>query len=264
MKKLFNILTIFTLTMTLTSCSWNRPEPDSIGVLMDDYGRNGVKSFKVVTGAQGILWWGQELYQIPAWLQTGDPQKLDITTKNSGVFSIDPAYTYKALRIKGDSLVYEYRNYAKTPESFFKNVEVNLLNKRVTDAYREEARNYTTDSLMANMNQFEKQVETRLKDEFSKRFFYLETITSGLTPPKSLTDEIERTNAALQKKRTIANEIENSKMEKEKAEIDAQTNEAKSRGLTKEVLTSDYIKMLQSTDNKVIITDGKSPLILNP
>jgi antitoxin component YwqK of YwqJK toxin-antitoxin module len=131
----------------------------------------------------------------------------------------------------------------------------------VTDAYRETARTYTTDSLMANMNQFEKQVEARLQTEFTKNFFILENLTSGLTPPKSLTDEIERTNAALQRKRTIANEIENSKMENQKALIDAKTNEAKSQGLTKEVLTDRYIQMLQGVE-KVYITDGKTPIIM--
>jgi hypothetical protein len=120
MKKLFSIFSFAILAMSLTSCSWNRPEPDSIGVLMTDYGRDGKKSFAVVTGAQGILWPGSELYQIPAWLQTGDPQKLIITTENTGVFDIDPAYTYKANRAMGADLVYEYRNYAKTPEYFFK------------------------------------------------------------------------------------------------------------------------------------------------
>jgi hypothetical protein len=36
------------------------------------------------------------------------------------------------------------------------NVENNTLNKIVTDSYREEARNYTTDSLMNNLGDFEK------------------------------------------------------------------------------------------------------------
>jgi hypothetical protein len=39
--------------LALTSC--NRPEPNYEGVLMTDYGRNGLESFKVVTGAQGPL-----------------------------------------------------------------------------------------------------------------------------------------------------------------------------------------------------------------
>ena len=32
---------------------------------MTDYGRNGIESFKTVTGAQGPLGPGSELYQVP-------------------------------------------------------------------------------------------------------------------------------------------------------------------------------------------------------
>lgn len=53
MKKFKQILSIVLLIATLTSC--NRPEANYEGVLMTDYGRNGLESFKTVTGAQGIL-----------------------------------------------------------------------------------------------------------------------------------------------------------------------------------------------------------------
>jgi hypothetical protein len=53
--------------LALTSC--NRPEPNYEGVLMTDYGRNGLESFKVVTGAQGPLLPGSELYQVPMFEQ---------------------------------------------------------------------------------------------------------------------------------------------------------------------------------------------------
>ena len=66
------------------------------------------------------------------------------------------------------------------------NVEGAILNKLVTNAYREEARKYTTDSLMNNLNTFEKEVEFRLKKEFEVKNFQLNNLTSGLRPPKSI------------------------------------------------------------------------------
>mgnify|MGYP003095896359 FL=1 len=48
----------------------------------------------------------------------------------------------------------------------------------------------------------------------------------------------------------------------EKAKIDAETNRVQSSGLTKEILLEKYIEMLQTTSNKVIITDGKTPIML--
>ena len=161
MKKIILFLLI---TISIISC--NRPEPNYEGVLMTEYGRNGINSFKVVTGAQGILGPGSELYQVPMWEQSGDPDKVEITAKDAGVFTVDPAYTYVPVRGKGPEIVFSYKNYnINDPDSFFDLVEKNILNKRVTDAYREEARKYTTDSLMNNMASFEETENKKLKVE---------------------------------------------------------------------------------------------------
>ena len=176
MKKM---IILFSVIASLVGC--NRPEPNYEGVLMTEYGRNGINSFKIVTGAQGILGPGSELYQVPMWEQAGDPDIVEITAKDAGVFTVDPSYTYTPIRGKGAEIVFNYKNYRiQDPETFFDNVEANVLNKRVTDAYREEARNYTTDSLMNNLGKFELSVQSRLKEEFKTKFFDLTTLTSGL------------------------------------------------------------------------------------
>lgn len=258
MKKVF---LLFSLVIALVSC--NRPEPNYEGVLMTEYGRNGINSFKVVTGAQGILGPGSELYQVPMWEQSGDPQGVEITAKDAGVFTVDPAYTYLPMRGKGPEIVFSYKNYnIKDPDSFFDLVETNILNKRVTDAYREEARKYSTDSLMNNMASFEDAVNKRLKEEFGNKYFELTTLTSGLRPPQSMLAAIENRNKAIQEANRVKNELETSKMLLEKAKIDAETNRVQSSGLTKEILLEKYIEMLQNTSNKVIITDGKTPIML--
>ena len=68
MKKM---IILFSVIASLVGC--NRPEANYEGVLMTEYGRNGINSFKIVTGAQGILGPGSELYQVPMWEQAGDP-----------------------------------------------------------------------------------------------------------------------------------------------------------------------------------------------
>jgi regulator of protease activity HflC (stomatin/prohibitin superfamily) len=230
---------------------------------MTDYGRNGIESFKVVTGAQGILGPGTELYEVPMWEQKGDPEMVNITTKDGGVFDVDPAYTYSPLRTKGPNIVLDYKNYnVNDPESFFEMVEVNILNKRVTDAYREEARNYTTDSLMNNLANFETSVESRLKETFKSKHFNMETLTSGLKPPPSMAKAIEDRNTAIQEANKVKNQLETSKLLLEKARIDAETNRVSSQGLTREVLTAKWIEAIRTSKNKIIITDGKTPVII--
>ena len=259
MKKM---IIFFSVIASLVGC--NRPEPNYEGVLMTEYGRNGINSFKIVTGAQGILGPGSELYQVPMWEQAGDPDIVEITAKDAGVFTVDPSYTYTPIRGKGAEIVFNYKNYRiQDPETFFDNVEANVLNKRVTDAYREEARNYTTDSLMNNLGKFELSVQSRLKEEFKTKFFDLTTLTSGLKPPASMLKAVEDRNKAIQEANRVKNELETSRMLLEKAKIDAETNKVQSVGLTREILMQQYIEMLGKTSNKVIITDGRTPVILN-
>ena len=258
MKKM---IFLFSVIASLVGC--NRPEPNYEGVLMTEYGRNGINSFKIVTGAQGMLGPGSELYQVPMWEQAGDPDVVEITAKDAGVFTVDPSYTYTPIRGKGAEIVFNYKNYRiQYPETFFDNVEANVLNKRVTDAYREEARNYTTDSLMNNLGKFELSVQKRLKEEFKTKFFDLTTLTSGLKPPASMLKAVEDRNKAIQEANRVKNELETSRMLLEKAKIDAETNKVQSVGLTKEILMQQYIEMLGKTSNKVIITDGRTPVIL--
>jgi len=258
MKKM---IFLFSVIASLVGC--NRPEPNYEGVLMTEYGRNGINSFKIVTGAQGMLGPGSELYQVPMWEQAGDPDVVEITAKDAGVFTVDPSYTYTPIRGKGAEIVFNYKNYRiQDPETFFDNVEANVLNKRVTDAYREEARNYTTDSLMNNLGKFELSVQRRLKEEFKTKFFDLTTLTSGLKPPASMLKAVEDRNKAIQEANRVKNELETSRMLLEKAKIDAETNKVQSVGLTKEILMQQYIEMLGKTSNKVIITDGRTPVIL--
>ena len=258
MKKM---IFLFSVIASLVGC--NRPEPNYEVVLMTEYGRNGINSFKIVTGAQGMLGPGSELYQVPMWEQAGDPDVVEITAKDAGVFTVDPSYTYTPIRGKGAEIVFNYKNYRiQDPETFFDNVEANVLNKRVTDAYREEARNYTTDSLMNNLGKFELSVQRRLKEEFKTKFFDLTTLTSGLKPPASMLKAVEDRNKAIQEANRVKNELETSRMLLEKAKIDAETNKVQSVGLTKEILMQQYIEMLGKTSNKVIITDGRTPVIL--
>ena len=257
MKKVLLIIAI--AFITLTSC--NRPEPNFEGVLMTNYGRDGLASFTTVTGAQGPLFFGSELYQVPMFEQKADCDAVRVSAKDAGIFTVDPSYTYNATRGQAPSIILNYKHLG-TGEEFLDNVEKSTLNKLVTDSFREEARLYTTDSLMNNLGSFEKNVETVLINKFSKKGFTLNTLTSGLTPPKSMANAIENRNNAVQKANQVKNELETSKMYLEKAKIDAETNRMKSSGLTKEVLTQQYIEMMRNSRNRIIITDGKTPIIL--
>jgi regulator of protease activity HflC (stomatin/prohibitin superfamily) len=255
------LLLALSASCLLTSCGMNRVEPNNEGVLMENYGRGGRADFKPVTGAQGILGPGSELYQVPMWEQKADPEAVYITAKDGGNFTVDPTYSYQPIRGKGADIVFNYRHVG-LGDSIMQALEGQILNPLVLDTYREQARSYTTDYLIRNMGVFEKQVEAALKTKMEAKFFTLTNLTSGLNPPESMVKAIERTNNAVQQAEQVKNELAVAEMLQKKASIDAETNRIKSAGLTKEVLMQQWIEALRTTQNKVIITDGRTPVIL--
>lgn len=259
MKKIKSIFSIVLVIVSLAAC--NRPEPNYEGVLMTDYGRNGLESFKTVTGAQGILGPGSELYQVPMFEQKADCDPVAISTKDASSFKIDPSYTFTATRGKGPFIVLSYKHLG-AGDAFLTSISDNILDKLVTDAFREQSRVYTTDSLMNNLGKFEKNVEDSLRIKFAQRGFSLGTLTSALTPPESMVNAIEARNNAVQQANQVRNQLETSKMLLEKERIDAERNRVQSAGLTREVLQAQWIEAIRTSTNKVIITDGRTPIIL--
>lgn len=250
------------LAFTLQSCAGcNRVEPNHEGVKMSNYGRNGKADFKSVTGSQGFLWWDEELYQVPMWEQKADPQEVAITARDGGYFNVDPTYTYAAIRGKGVDIVFGYKHVG-IGEGMMDNIELQILNPLVLNAYREEARSFTTDSLMNNLNIFEQQVERRLKEEFGSKYFAVNSLTSGLKPPQSMRDAIERRNNAVQQAEQLKNELQVAQMQLEKDKIEAEASRIRTLGLTKEILQAQWIEAVRNSENKVIITDGRTPIIL--
>ena len=258
-KKLIYVLL---LGATIASCS--SVEPNYEGVLMENYGRNGESDFKSVKGKQWTLSPGTKLYQVPMYETGGDPEKIIINAKDAGEFTVDPSYQYTPIRGMGVKIVFNYKHLGvDEPEVMFEQLEVTILNKLVINAYREEARNYTTDSLMNNLDSYEKIVEKKLTEQFERKFMTLNNLTSGLKPPSSMAKAIEDRNNAIQKANQIENEVKVAKMELEKARIEQQTNEIISKGLTKEILQDKMINAIRYSSNRIIITDGKTPIVLN-
>ncbi len=254
---------VASVSLVLTSCGGcNRVEPNYEGVLMQNYGRNGKSDFSIATGSQGILGPGSELYQVPMFEQSADPKGMEVVTKDGGRFTVDPTYTYRAIRGKGADIVFSYKQYG-AGEKFMDNIEEGVLNRIVLNAYREEASSFTNDSLLYNVRSLESAVESRLKREFEGKYFEISSLTSGIKPPASMLQAVERKNNAIQEAATVENQLQTSRMLLEKARIDAERNRVESGGLTKEILQREWIEAIRTTGNRVIITDGRTPIILN-
>lgn len=262
-KKTLLTIGVLSLAGCFSGCS--RVEPNYEGVKMTNWGKNGIEDFHTVKGNVGLVngFFGEKLYQVPMYETRGGFQDAAIKTKDSGEFTVDPAYQYKPTRGQGRYIIFNYKQVGvEEPEAAMDNIEKSILNFIVFNAYREVAREYTTDDLMTNLNAYERSIEERVRTEFKAKGFDLISLTSGLEPPESMKQAIEARNNSIQQARKVQNDLEIAKMEQEKARIEQETNKIKSSGLTREILMEQWIEAIRDTNNKVIITDGKIPVTL--
>lgn len=263
--KLFCYLLVFAAISSLSSCGCNRVEPNHEGVQSSNFARSR-DDFKFVKGYVGTLYRGQKLYQVPMYSQTGELNYTTVTSRDGQEFTIHPHYRYKATEGHGIDIIFNYMHVGdeNDSEAFLDSIEAKVLDPLVYDAFRTVARTFSTDSLVNNMAVYEAAVEAVVKTDFAEAHFdLLKGLSSSVKPPKSMDDAIEARNNVDQKIGQVKKEIELEKAYLQKAEIQAQTNKVASSGLTREVLLDKHIDMLKHTSNKVIITDGKTPVIFN-
>lgn len=270
MKTLTNTLAL-TLFLFLTACSY--VEPNYEGVLMENYGKAGKADFSLQAGKVWTMAAGTQLYQVPMFEQKGDAPALKVYAKDGGEYTVDPSYTYAPIRGQGINIIFAYKHLYGSSQVFFDNIEGSILNTRVLNAYREESRNFTTDSLMNSVAAYENAVQIRLKKEFEAKYFELQEITSNLIPPASMSAAIESRNNQIQEaakienqKQTRTNQIAIDVMDAEArykiAKLDAMANEERSKGLTGAVLRERWISKWDGTLPGTV-AGGNSDLLLN-
>lgn len=203
-KKSKVIKTSLIALIILAGCSY--VEPNYEGVLMENYGKAGKADFSLQSGKVWTMAAGTQLYEVPMFEQKGDAPALKVYAKDGGEYTVDPSYTYAPIRGKGIDIIFAYKHLYGSSKEFFDNIENSILNTRVLNAYREESRNFTTDSLMNNVAHYETAVQARLKKEFEAKYFDLQEITSNLIPPQSMRDAIEARNNQIQEAAKIANQ----------------------------------------------------------
>lgn len=250
MKKVSLLMALASIIF-LSSCEY--VEPNYEGVLMQNYGKSGKSDFSVQSGKVWTASPGTSLYQVPMFEQKGDAPSLKVYAKDGGEYTVDPTYTYAPIRGKGVDIIFAYKHLYEDPNIFFDNIEGSILNTKVLNAYREEARNFTTDSLMNFVAKYEANVQSRLKTEFGDKYFELQEITSNLIPPQSMKLAIEKRNLQIQESLKVENErktrqnvketeLMEAKADLEIARLQAAANRERSSGLTNQIINQQWIE----------------------
>lgn len=243
---------MFALLAVVAFSSCERVAPNFVGVLMEDWGKNGKSDFTIVQGRVSTLAPGTELFQVPLFDQRGQwDEPMHLKAADNTEFTAKPTYSYKVIRERAIDIVFDNKHIG-SGEGFMRSLEDNILEPRIRDLIKEESRKYKTDSLMADGGSlmFEKRVEKIVEEEFEKRGLQLISFSSQLEFSQKVKDKIDSRNEVNTNLSVIDQQIAEQKKRNELEELKTQQAIIKSRGLTKEILQQQFIEKW----------DGKTPL----
>lgn len=137
---------------------------------------------------------------------------------------MDPTIAYHINPEKACDIFVKYRVDVRSLEDGY-------IRTCIYEAYRTCANQYSSDSLMSNRENFERDVRTRLERSLMSEGFIVEEFTSQITPPASLMAMIDAKNAAIQSALKAENQVKeaeaNAKIEVAKAEGNARAMKIK-------------------------------------
>ena len=251
MKKLLLILTIVVLGMTMMSCE--RVAPNNMGVLMENFGKNGKSDFSLQRGRVWVVTPGTELFQVPLWEQRGDfgDRVLHLKASDNTEFTSTPLYSYKVIENRSVDLVFDNKHLGSGGD-FMESLEDNILETKIYDLMKEESRKYTTESLMADGGSlvFVNAVQAIVKKDFEIKGLELMTFSCQLEFTDKVKAKIDSRNEVNTNISVLEQQIQEQKKRNELAELKAQENIILSKGLTQQVLAKEFIDKW----------DGQTPL----
>lgn len=201
-----------------------------------------------------------DVFTYPTFTQRKQYETINVNAKDASLFEMDPTIAYRINPQKATDIFTKYRVGVKELEDGY-------IRTCIYEAYRTCANQYTSDSLMGNRANFERDVRARLEKSLMAEGFVVEEFTSKITPPASLTSMIDAKNAAIQSALKAENQVKeaeaNAKIEVAKAEGNARAMKIKADA------EAYYNKTIAASLSPMIIQedmiekwDGKMPQIV--
>lgn len=250
MKKFFGLFGLIIVVM-LSSCS--RVAPNYVGVLMENYGKEGKTDFSLVKGRVSTMAPGTELFQAPLWEQRADfgDKVLHLKAADNTEFTSRPVYSYKVIENRAIDVVFDNK-HLDSGDAFMRSVEDNILEAKIYDLMREESRKYTTDVLMSNGGSltFEDKIQQIVKNEFLTKGFELVTFSCQLDFSDKVKAKIDNRNEVNTNISVLDQQIVEQRKRNELAKLKAEEGKILSSGLSPLLIQQQFIDKW----------DGKSPL----
>lgn len=236
-KTILSIVTLFTLAIIMPSC--DTVQPNYVGVLMTNFGKNGKSDFELVKGRVNISAPGTSLYQVPLFEQRANfgDQTLHLKAADNTEFTAKPLYSYKVIEDRAVDVVFQNARLGSGGE-FMTALEDNVLEPHIYDIIKEESRKYITDSLMANGGslKFEERVQALVNKSFEEKGLKLLSFSCNLDFSAKVKEKIDNRNEVNTNLSVLDQQILEQRKRNELAELKAQENIILSKGLTDEIL----------------------------
>ena len=250
MGKIKFVLAALVLAITV-SCE--RVAPNYVGVLMENFGKDGKEDFTLVKGRVSTLAPGTELFQVPLWEQRADFEKrvLHLKSADNTEFTAAPLYSYKVIEKRAIDVVFDNKHLGSGTD-FMRSLEDNILETKIYDIMKEESRKYTTEQLMAEGGslKFENATQQVVNDAFEEKGLQMLTFSCQLEFTKEVKNKINQRNEVNTNISVLDQQIAEQRKKNELEELKTQQNLIRARGLTKEIIQMEFIDKW----------DGKTPL----
>lgn len=208
------------------------------------------------------------VFSYPTFTQRKQYETFSVNAKDASLFEMDPTIAYRINPAKACDIFTKYR-------VGIKDLEEGYIRTCIYEAYRTCGNQYTSDSLMSNRANFERDVRSRLEKSLMAEGFIVEEFTSKITPPKSLVAMIDAKNTAIQSALKAENEVKeaeanakiavakaegNAKAMKIKADAEAYYNATIAASLSPMIVQEDLIEKWDGTMPQIV---GGSGMIMD-
>lgn len=202
-----SVIVFFIMCIFVASCSV--VDSGEIGIKFHKWSANEQDYGGVEGTCKGWVFYNPittSVFTYPTFIQRKNYEAFNVNAKDASVFAMDPTIAYRINPEKACDIFVKYRKGIEDLENGY-------IRTCIYEAYRTCANQYTSDSLMSNRANFERDVRKRLESSLMDEGFIVEEFTSQITPPQSLAQMINEKNAAVQSALKAENKVKEAEAE---------------------------------------------------
>ena len=272
MKRILNLLAVAFVSIAFVSCTI--VDSGEVGIEFHKWSSDSQDYGGVEGTCKGWVFYNPfttSVFTYPTFTQRKKYETIHVNAKDASLFEMDPTIAYHINPDKACDIFVKYRvDIAALEDGYIRTC--------IYEAYRTCANQYTSDSLMSNRANFERDVRARLEKSLMAEGFIVEEFTSSITPPKSLTSMIDAKNAAIQSALKAENQVKeaeanakiaiakakgNAEAMKIKADAEAYYNRTIAASLSPMIIQEDMIEKWNGEMPKIVNGGGGMILDVN-